>query len=247
VVSSSIGSLAVFEWPRNGERSADSCEKVVGAMVLRAVVVDELPLICDGIVASLTASRDWLVTDRGVSAADAVRLVDRDRTNMIVFGFCDVDQALEAIAKIIAVAARVNIVCLAPEGAEGSVQRLLRAGARGCLSRKTNGQELMRCVSMVQDGGNYVSPGLAAHLLCQSTFRPRVPQPKASHPSLTSRELEILHLVAAGESNKAIARNLEMTEKSVKRYMTHIMQKIQVRNRLQAALYLEENAMVAAQ
>lgn len=244
----STADVPVVVWlPLIGVSSAIGCGKVIEAMVLRAVVVDELPLICDGIVAALTASRDWLVSDHGTSLADAVKLVERDRTSMLIFGFGDVERALDTIAKVNAKAGSVNIVCLIPEGAEASVQRLLRAGVKGCVSRKTNSLELLRCVGMLQDGGNYVSPGLAAHLLCQSIFRVRPPEPKPSHPSLTTRELEILQLVAAGESNKAIARHLELSEKSVKRYMTHIMQKIQVRNRLQAALYLEENAMVAAQ
>lgn len=215
-------------------------------MALRVVVVDELPLICDGIAAVLATSPNWKVVDRGLSASDAVRLVDDGRADLIVFGIGDIDIALAAIAQILAKTRRVNIICLTPDGAEDCVQRLLKAGARGCLTKKTNGPELLRCIGMVQDGGLYVSPGLAAHLLCISTLRAKPSPAKAEQAALTARELEILRLVAAGQSNKAIARQLEMSEKTVKRYMTHIMQKIQVRNRLQAALYLEEHTVTAA-
>jgi two-component system nitrate/nitrite response regulator NarL len=92
----------------------------------------------------------------------------------------------------------------------------------------------------VQSGEIYVTPTLAANLLSEMTAGPRNEKAGEAEESsigkLTEREREILELIAAGTSNKEIGLNLHLTEKTVKHYVTNILQKLQVHNRVQAAI-----------
>ena len=86
----------------------------------------------------------------------------------------------------------------------------------------------------VSRGESYITPGLAARLLTRP-IRQEPARPPAL-PELTTRESQILALVARGLTNKEIARDLSLTEKTVKHHMTNVMQKLQVRNRVEAAM-----------
>jgi DNA-binding NarL/FixJ family response regulator len=97
---------------------------------------------------------------------------------------------------------------------------------------------------MVQSGEIYVTPTLAASLLSEMTAGPRNDPSESTFKKLTEREHEILALIAAGTSNKEIALQLHLTEKTVKHYVTNILQKLQVQNRVQAAILALKNQPV---
>lgn len=212
-------------------------------MVSRVVIIDDVPLFRDGMAAAISPARDFRVVDSGATSGSSVS--DCSKPDIVLMGISQVEQALKAISSLAARFTSTNIICLTAQGAEAHVPMLLRAGARGCVPRTTTRQELLRCIELVQNGSSYVSPSLAAALLghqqkpAEQAKAAPAPAP-ASH--LTNREREILRYVAKGLTNRDIARQLSLSEKTVKRYMTFIMQKIQVRNRLQAALYLGEDS-----
>ena len=88
----------------------------------------------------------------------------------------------------------------------------------------------------VAGGGSYVSPSLAGRLLMEMKTKASATPAPSPLESLTDREEDILRLVAAGKSNKEVGRDLGLQEKTVKHYMTSILQKLRVRNRTEAAL-----------
>jgi DNA-binding NarL/FixJ family response regulator len=122
---------------------------------------------------------------------------------------------------------------------EENVTASLEAGAKGYLLKGTSGPELVRIAHAVCCGDSYVTPTLAAKLLSQM----RQKQQKQSKQiddgisDLTSREEEVLDHVSRGLTNKEIARELALSEKTVQHYMTIIMQKLQVRNRVEAVIH----------
>ncbi len=97
-------------------------------------------------------------------------------------------------------------------------------------------RELVNILHAVQAGEIYVTPALAANLLTEMTTGPHAEPAEGTFEKLTEREREILELIAAGTSNKEIGLKLHLTEKTVKHYVTNIFQKLQVHNRVQAAI-----------
>lgn len=205
-------------------------------MSLRVVVVDELPLLRAGIASTLSSMKGLQVVDTGATPDDAVRLAGHCRPDALVMGMASMEVALPSVERI--VAAGVKIVCLIPPGLESRLPSLMRAGASGCLSNSARPAELLRCLETVMDGERFVSPSLAAAVLSRPAVKHHQEAPKPVASILTKRETGILELVARGRSNKDIADDLLLSEKTVKRYMTLIMQKINVRNRVQAALFI---------
>jgi DNA-binding NarL/FixJ family response regulator len=126
---------------------------------------------------------------------------------------------------------------------EEDVLAALKAGARGYVLKGVSGPELVRIVRTINRGESYVTPSLAASLLVELRERDghheATPDPLSE---LTDRERQILELVATGRSNKEIAEEVFLSEKTIKHYMTNILQKLQVRNRVEAALLAQKSA-----
>ncbi len=122
---------------------------------------------------------------------------------------------------------------------DDDVHAALKAGALGYVLKGVGGAELIRVVREVANGAAYVSPALAARLL-KDAGEPAVARPASILETLTGREREILDLVANGKSNKEVARALDLQEKTVKHYMTNILKKLRVRNRVEAAILAHE-------
>jgi RNA polymerase sigma factor (sigma-70 family) len=112
----------------------------------------------------------------------------------------------------------------------------LKTGARAYVLKGVAARELMNILHAVQSGEIYVTPTLAANLLSEMTTGSRNEASESTFEKLTEREREILALIAAGTSNKEIGLQLHLTEKTVKHYVTNILQKLQVHNRVQAAI-----------
>jgi DNA-binding NarL/FixJ family response regulator len=131
-----------------------------------------------------------------------------------------------------------KIVMLTVSEDEENLAEALRAGARAYILKGVSAHELTRILTAVAGGEVYVTPSLANSLLAEkSDSHPEVEPPVNNLMQLTSREYQILEQVATGASNKEIASRLFLSEKTVKHYMTNILQKLQVRNRVEAALF----------
>lgn len=115
-----------------------------------------------------------------------------------------------------------------------------KAGARGYVLKGVSAQELSTVVRSAAAGDVYVSPPLAAEMLVSLT-RGRAPDPLQE---LTDREREILSLIGTGLSNREIGARLFLSEKTIKHYVTNILQKLQVRSRVAAALIAARHNLV---
>lgn len=117
----------------------------------------------------------------------------------------------------------------------------LKAGAKGYVLKGVGSRELVSIVRDVADGKSYVSPSLAARIL--NAMRGGSTSRREVNPieDLSHREEEILKLVAAGKSNEEVGLALDLQEKTVKHYMTAILQKLHVRNRVEAAVMARDH------
>jgi DNA-binding NarL/FixJ family response regulator len=206
------------------------------ADTLQVPIIDDHPLFREGVAHTLGAQPDIEVVAEGESAADAVRIAGECLPDVMLLDVSMPGGGLNAVRQIARAFPVVKTVMLTVSEGEEDVTAALRAGARAYVLKGVAARELVRILRDVAAGEVYVTPSLAANLLFELTSGGASRQPASPLDELTEREREILELVAGGDSNKEIAARLYLSEKTVKHHMTNILQKLQVRNRVEAAL-----------
>lgn len=201
---------------------------------LRVAIIDDHPLFREGVVHTLRSARVLEVVGEGGTADDAVRIARQELPDIVLLDVSMPGGGLEAARSIARVCPIVKTIVLTVSESEQDVAQALEAGVKGYVLKGTSGSELLKTMFAISRGESYVSPGLAARLLTQ--VRRQEPVQGAALPELTEREGQILAQVARGLTNKEIARALSLSEKTVKHHMTNVMQKLHVRNRVEAAM-----------
>ena len=209
---------------------------------IRVVVVDDHPLFRDGVATILGSEGDIEVLGQGSSADEAVRLANDLLPDLMLLDIDMPGNGLEAARRIAEVLPVIRIIMLTVSEAEDNLLAAMKAGARAYILKGVAGRELLRIVRLVLAGESYVPQALAASLL-SDLGKPGAQKRTAAdlRDQLTPREVEILELLAKGMSNKDIGDRLFLTEKTVKHYVTNILQKLQVHNRVEAALLAQKS------
>ncbi len=205
------------------------------------VIADDHTLFREGLAGIIGGTEDFEVVGQAGSMQEAVRLA-RDLLPDIIL--LDIDMpggGLEAARLIAGELPVTRIVILTSSEEDDHLIDALKIGARAYILKGVAARELIRILRAVWAGESYVPPMLAASLLLEMR-EDRSQQKQISSPldELTPREREILEGLAAGLSNKEIGEKLFLSEKTVKHYMTNILQKLQVRNRVEAALLAQK-------
>lgn len=208
---------------------------------IHLVIVDDHPLFREGVANTLRGAPDIELVGEGMTAADATRLAGETLPDLILLDVTIPGGGLTAAQMIAAAYPVIKIVMLTASEEEDDVVAAMKAGARGYILKGVSARELVRIVRAVAAGEGYVPPSLAASLLAEMS-RAAPAERSAASPldDLSEREQQILEKVADGLSNKEIGYQLGLTEKTVKHYMTNILQKLQVRNRVEAALLAQK-------
>lgn len=210
--------------------------------VIRIVVVDDHPLFRDGVSMILAGEADMEVVGQGASAEEAVRLAHDLLPDVMLLDIDMPGNGLEAARRIAEIFPVIRIILLTVSEAEDNLLAAMKAGARAYILKGVPGRELVRIVRLVLAGESYVPPALAASLLADMGKPAAQRRAQADvRDQLTQREVDILELLAKGMSNKEIGEKLFLTEKTVKHYVTNILQKLQVHNRVEAALLAQKS------
>jgi two-component system, NarL family, nitrate/nitrite response regulator NarL len=204
---------------------------------LRIVVVDDHPMFREGVINTLNGDPGLDVVGQGADAATAVRLTSDLLPDIVLLDISMPGSGIEAARQIGISCPVVKIIMVTVSEQDDDVIAALQAGASGYILKGVGGSELVAIIRTVQNGESYVSPDLAARLLANMRHTGNVDHPAHDPLSdLTLREEQVLKFVSRGLSNKEIGNKLGLREKTVKHYMTNILQKLQVRNRVEAAL-----------
>ena len=213
---------------------------------IRVVLVDDHPLFREGVAHTLGTEPDIRVVGEGATADEALRLCQEFLPDLLLLDINIPGGGLNAARDIAAACPFTKIVMLTVSEAEDDVTAALKAGARAYALKGVSARELTGILRAVSAGEVYITPSLAAHLLFGLAESPRDGRPPADPlHELTGRERQILELVASGRSNKEIGQELSLSEKTVKHYMTNVLQKLQVRNRVEAALLAQQRGGTA--
>jgi DNA-binding NarL/FixJ family response regulator len=196
--------------------------------MIRVLVVDDHPVVREGLMAVLEDTKDVQVVGEAGSAEEALTLVERSRADVVLL---DLElpgmNGVDAIPGFSASAAHPRVIVLTAYDTEERVLASLKAGAAGYVLKGAPASEIAQAIRAVAGGGSYLTPRVAARVVAQVTA------PKRSS-MLSARERQVLRLVARGRSNKQIARDLAITERTVKFHMTSIFNKLGADNRAQA-------------
>jgi two-component system, NarL family, nitrate/nitrite response regulator NarL len=203
---------------------------------IRLAIVDDHSIFLEGMLSVLKTEPDIEIVGEGANAQDAVRLAREFLPDIIFLDISMPGGGLNAAREIVENYPVVKIIILTGSEGESHVMTALKTGARAYVLKGVAARELVNILHAVQAGEIYVTPTLAANLLTEMTTGSHVEPAEGTFEKLTEREREILELIAAGTSNKEIGLKLHLTEKTVKHYVTNIFQKLQVHNRVQAAI-----------
>lgn len=206
--------------------------------MIRILVVDDHPVVREGLIASLEDDPGFQVVGSAGSAEEAVRLAAAQRPDIILL---DLELpgmgGLEAIPHLAAAHAGARVLVLTAYDTDERVLGAIRSGAGGYLLKGASLEEIARAIRTVHGGESYLQPRIASKVVAHL-------HPSRRAASLTGREREVLRLVAAGRSNKQIARQLEITERTVKFHVTSIMNKLGADNRAQAVALAAERGLM---
>ncbi|WP_068113307.1 response regulator [Tropicimonas marinistellae] len=204
--------------------------------LLRVLIADDHPLFREGVAALLGSHEGTQVVGQADTGRNAVDLTAAHQPDLVLLDLSMPDGGLWALGEIKKFDTPPVVAILTVSEEDDDVFTALKSGADGYILKGIGGKDLLAAVEDLAAGRSYVSPGLAMKVL-QAMRSPAKEQTEEDPlDSLTAREEEILRLVATGKSNKEVGRTLDLQEKTVKHYMTIILQKLQVRNRTEAAL-----------
>jgi two-component system nitrate/nitrite response regulator NarL len=208
---------------------------------IHLVIIDDHPLFREGVVAILGTEPDMEIVGQGDTADDAIRLSRDLLPDVLILDINIPGGGLNAAQSIANAYPVVKIIMLTGSPDEDNVLTALRAGAQAYVLKGVSARELVDILHTVQSGESYVTPTLAANLLMELTSNASDERTQPGNlADLKEREREILELIAMGKSNKEIGLELHLTEKTVKHYVTNILQKLQVQSRVQAALLAQQ-------
>jgi len=203
----------------------------------RVVVVDDHPVFRDGLAALVASLPDMEVV---ATASDGPQAIDAARDNAADVVLMDLNlptmSGVEATAAITARAGAPAVLVITMVDDDDAVVAALKAGARGYVLKGAPGEEIAAAVRTVAAGGAVFGAGVAGQVLGLTTTPAGVATQRAN-PGLTERERAVLTLISQGASNPQIARTLGLSLKTVQNYVSRILDKLQLADRTQAALY----------
>jgi DNA-binding NarL/FixJ family response regulator len=203
---------------------------------IRVLVADDQSMVRAGFRMLLTGEQDIEVVAEASNGLEAVAEAKRCDPAVILMDIQmpEID-GLEATRRILAANSSARILILTTFGLDEYIYEALRAGASGFVLKDDPAEQLIAAVRTVAAGNALLSPAITKRVIRQFT-RIRRPAPPRELDELTEREHEILRLIATGRSNAEIGQELYISETTVKTHVTHILQKLGLRDRVQAVV-----------
>jgi DNA-binding NarL/FixJ family response regulator len=217
--------------------------------VIRVLLADDQALVREGFAMILDAQEDMDVVGEATDGAEAVALARELEPDVVLMDvrMPGVD-GIEATRRLLdRTRSRARVLILTTFDLDEYVYEALKAGASGFLLKDVPRAQLVAAVRAVAAGDQLLSPSITRKLI--EEFVRRAPR-RAGIPeavaSLTDRELDVLRLVARGKSNGEIAKELYLSDATVKTHVGHVLQKLDLRDRVQAVVLAYESGLVEA-
>ena len=212
---------------------------------LRVLLADDHVLFRQGVESLLNSHSTIEVVGSAKNGNEAVSLAHETMPDVILM---DIEMpgcnGLEAIQKIKRDLPHIVIVVLTVVDDDDTIFEAIKLGAQGYLLKDLEAYQLFDMLDGIQQGSAPLSGGIAAKILKEFKHAPSESDSVAMVESLSNRELAVLELLVAGESNKEIAEALVISENTVKTHLSNILAKLHLNNRIQAAVYAVSQGLV---
>jgi DNA-binding NarL/FixJ family response regulator len=215
-------------------------------MSIRVLIADDQSMVRAGFRMLLSGEADIDVVAEASNGLEAVAKAGRFDPTVILMDIRMPElDGLEATRRILEADGAARILILTTFGLDEYVYEALRAGASGFVLKDDPPEQLIAAIRIVAAGDALLSPAITKRVITQFTRIPR-PTPPKELDDLTAREQDILRLIAQGLSNQEIGDELYISETTVKTHVTHILQKLGLRDRVQAVVLAHQSGIVGA-
>jgi DNA-binding NarL/FixJ family response regulator len=204
-----------------------------GERMIRVASIDRYSLFQSGIIEGLRATSDISLVDTAALPEDIPQILARSHPTVLLIGTDGDDIKLKAISEEVATLKGVRCIIISDFLESSVVAGVMQSWAWGWIPRYSSAHVLVSAIRSVSRGERYVDSTFAGFLFSQANA---ISSTLDQFASLTCREKEILYLLTEGLSNKEIGARLILSEKTVKHYLTLVLDKLCVRNRVQAAI-----------
>jgi two-component system, NarL family, nitrate/nitrite response regulator NarL len=195
-------------------------------------VVADVRIYREGLAESLSTHPQLTVLGTSASRADAREQVRQLRPHVVLIDIAT-RESLELIGELRAGAAHSKVLALAAEKSAPDIIECAEAGASGYVSAEASMDDLVKAIERITDGELVCPPQIAAKLFGRISHGEQLPM---GSQKLTSRERQVLNCIRQGNSNKEIGHTLNISEATVKNHVHHLLEKLSVTTRAQAAL-----------
>jgi len=208
---------------------------------IRVMIVDDHQIVREGLQILLAEESEFEVVGTAADGSTALTLANQVKPDVILMDLVLPDlNGIEVTKNILSKNSSARVLILTTFAEDQRVRDAIKAGAIGYLLKDVLKADLLRALRDTAAGRASLHPEAQQHLMRQLTESETPPL----HASLTKRETDILRLIADGRSNKEIANTLSLTEGTVKGYVSTILDKLDVTDRTQAALYAVKHGQV---
>lgn len=215
-------------------------------MTIRVLVADDQSMVRAGFRMLLSREPDIEVVAEASNGLEAIEKTGRFRPTVVLMDIRMPElDGLEATRRILATDDAPRILILTTFDLDEYVYEALRAGASGFVLKDDPPEQLLAAIRVVAGGEALLSPAVTKRVIEQFTRVPR-PAPPRQLEELTERELEVFRLIARGLSNAEIGKELFISDTTVKTHITHILQKLDLRDRVQAIVLAYETGLFDA-
>jgi DNA-binding NarL/FixJ family response regulator len=212
-------------------------------VTIRLLVADDQSMVRAGFRMLLAGEEDIDVVAEASNGLEAVEKADRFRPDVILMDIRMPElDGLEATRRILATDSGARILVLTTFDLDEYVYEALKAGASGFVLKDDPPEQLLAAIRVVASGDALLSPAVTRRVIERFTRLPRATAPPGLD-ELTERELDVFRLIARGLSNAEIGKELYVGETTVKTHVTHILQKLGLRDRVQAVVLAYETGL----
>ncbi|MEV7966526.1 response regulator transcription factor [Sphaerisporangium sp. NPDC088356] len=209
--------------------------------MIRVLIADDHPVVRQGLRTFLDLQDDLAIVGEAADGAEAVSLVESLAPDVLLLDLkMPVLDGLGALRELSERGPRVRVIVLTSVSDKGDVAPAMRSGASGFLYKDVDPAALVQAIRSVHGGQVLLAPEAADAMLTGAD----APAGHAPIAMLTERERQVLALIASGRSNREIARELVVAEKTVKTHVSNVLMKLGVQDRTQAALYAVRHGYV---
>ncbi len=214
-------------------------------MAIKLLLADPHTLFRQGLKKLLEGESDFEVIAEASNGLEAQRMVKDFNPDLAIIDYnLPLLDGASLTKNILDFNNSLKVIILTALQNDQAIFDSVRSGAQAYLLKNIDISELLHAIRQVYQGRSLIDPSITNRLLLEFRRLSEVQADKVAFGALSPREVSILRLLASGMSNKEIANNLFLSEKTVKNYLTLIFHKIQVNDRVQAAIYAIHNGLV---